>query len=306
MLTGQAEQGLRDTTGEQAAIARIKNNLPASEKVEWPGSSVETSNEWVARELDRFTASSDAAERATILTGLKERLAAISKEVDALQKSAASGTSKDKEKQKLGEILQRPEYQKASPPEESLFQKWMREFREWMESVFPDTPKVPSTVAGLGSLKLWLQVLVYALVVGLIVFILYKFLPFFRIRRGKRSIADHGDRVILGERIAGDESAFDIFAEAERLAREGDLRGAIRKGYIALLCELSDRKVIGLARHKTNRDYLRDLRKRRDLLPNVSGLTTSYERSWYGLRSSDESEWEDFRLKYRETVAQVK
>jgi hypothetical protein len=112
--------------------------------------------------------------------------------------------------------------------------------------------------------------------------------------------------VILGERIEADEDASGLFSEAERLARQGDLRAAIRKGYVALLCELSDQKVIRLAHHKTNRDYLRDLRKNETLFENVNGLTHNFERNWYGLRTADESDWEDFRSHYLQTIANVK
>ena len=72
-----------------------------------------------------------------------------------------------------------------------------------------------------------------------------------------------------------------------------------------MLCELSDRKVIGLARHKTNRDYLRDLRTRRDLQTNMSGITNSFERHWYGYQASDPNDWEEFRREYKETVAKI-
>ena len=48
--------------------------------------------------------------------------------------------------------------------------------------------------------------------------------------------------MILGEHVSADESAHDLLAEAERLAGEGRLREAIRKGYIAVLCDLADRK----------------------------------------------------------------
>jgi hypothetical protein len=159
--------------------------------------------------------------------------------------------------------------------------------------------------AGIGSLKLWLQVLVFVAVLGLIGFLLYKFVPSISTRFGPKKKSG-GDRVILGERISADESAHDLFDEAERLAREGNLRGAIRKGYIALLCELSDRKVIGLARHKTNRDYLRDVRKRSDLFENMSGMTVNFERNWYGLHAAETADWEDFRDRYRRTIADVK
>jgi hypothetical protein len=97
-----------------------------------------------------------------------------------------------------------------------------------------------------------------------------------------------------------------LFGEAERLAREGRLRDAIRKGYIAALCELSDRNIVRLARHKTNRDYLLDVRKTREgLFENMTGLTGSYERNWYGLRTSELTDWEDFRDRYRQTIANV-
>jgi len=136
--------------------------------------------------------------------------------------------------------------------------------------------------------------------------LIYKFAPFFARRFGSKDKKEKKDRIILGERIAADESAEDLFSEAEALARSGDLRGAIRKGYIALLCELSDRKMIGLARHKTNRDYLRDVRKDQRLFVNMTGLTGSFERNWYGIRPSETQDWEDFRTRYRQTIGEVR
>ena len=64
--------------------------------------------------------------------------------------------------------------------------------------------------------------------------------------------------------------------------------------------------MIGLARHKTNRDYLRDVRKDRSLFVNMTGLTGSFERNWYGLRPSETQDWEDFRDRYRQTVREVR
>ena len=102
--------------------------------------------------------------------------------------------------------------------------------------------------------------------------------------------------------MAADETSKNLFAEAEKLAGEGDLKAAIRKGYISLLFELSERKLIGLAKHKTNRDYLRDVRKRRELFREMNGLTLNYERHWYGFESADEKDWEEFKNGYRNTI----
>ena len=144
--------------------------------------------------------------------------------------------------------------------------------------------------------------LLYALILGAIGFLLYRFAPFLLERFRSRKMGDKKERVILGERIAADETAHELFAEADRLARGGDLRGAIRKGYVALLCELSDRKVIGLSQHKTNRDYLRDVRKQTELHKNMSGLTNNYERHWYGFEDAREQDWEEFRNGYRKAI----
>jgi hypothetical protein len=298
--------GPRDLVRERHAVDTIRHELPNSESVEWSGGSIETSNKWLHEGLDQFLAEPDAAKRAAVLTALTERLKAVAHGIDDLQKAVAGEVTKDQEKRKLSEILDRPEYQRAAPPQESLAQRWLREFQEWLDRVFPSTPNMPAAASGMGSLKIWLQVLVYALVAGLLGFLLYRFIPFFSRRLGGRDRMPKGDRVILGERVASGTSASDLFADAEALAREGDLRGAIRKGYVALLCELSDRKVIGLARHKTNRDYLRDLRKRGDILPNVQHLTSNFERSWYGLREAEAGDWEDFRARYRETIGAVR
>ena len=168
--------------------------------------------------------------------------------------------------------------------------------------IFPNPEITPGVESGAGSIRFGLQIFIYALFIGLAGFLIYRFAPFFKRRFGRKSKKAKHDRVILGERIGRDESAADLFSEAERMARDGNLRGAIRKGYIALLCDLSDRKIVRLARHKTNRDYLRDVRKDNDLFENMSGLTRNFESNWYGLRAAEQADWEDFRSLYKQTL----
>ena len=293
--------------GQQSPLNSIRELLPAEESVELDRGPVAVSNVWLHAELDSFSAESDLEKRINILSGISERLAAIIESVDEIDRASAAGPTKDADKRKIAEILQRQEYQKAPPPEESLFQRWSRSIQEWLDRAFPKGPEIPAAASGgAGGLKLWLQILIYTAALGLIVFLLYRFIPFFSARFAGREKSSRRDRVVLGERVAANESAVDLFAEAEQLARAGDLRSAIRKAYIALLCELDDRRVIGLARNKTNRDYLRDLRKRVDLLPDVQVLTNEYERSWYGFQPSLPEDWDAFKSRYRSTVANVK
>ena len=295
------ETGYRTIDHQKAA--EIRKLIPRTENIDWPGGSVATDNAWLHDDLDKYDADFDSLRRAAIRTRISERLDAISDAVAETKAATAGEHSKDEDKQKLAEILKRAEYQKPEEADESLFQRLRRKLLEWLASMFPKLkiqPHEPS--AGMGSLAVVLQVLLYAALAAGILFLIYKFLPRISGRFKTRSGGNKNDRVILGERIADDQSSSDLFAEAERLARDGELRLAIRKGYIALLCELSDRKVIGLARHKTNRDYLRDLHSKRDLFENVVGLTGSFERHWYGSQASETQDWEEFKTLYRRTL----
>jgi hypothetical protein len=295
-----------DTSYEQETIAEILKAVPQTEKIEWQGRSIETENQWLKTGLDEFAAETDIEKREAILVSIDARIAAISESVGELDKAITAESTKDSDKQKLAEILSRQEYQKPEAKDESLFQKWWREFWDWVKKQFPEPNITPTTGPNLALLKLVLQVVVFAAVIGLVGFLLWRFVPYFSNRFGGKTKKEKGDRVILGETIGEDESGSDLFDEAERLARQGDLRSAIRKGYIAVLCELGDRKIVRLARHKTNRDYLRDVRKRERIYDGMTGLTSNFERNWYGLREAEPSDWEDFRSRYHATVAEAK
>lgn len=303
LLAAVSETKLGNDGADQTAIvARLRGRLPAGQTVDISGGSVEADTGWLNAELDEFEALTNLSEKTGRLAGIKERLVSIDYRIEQLEKAAAAQRSKDEDKQKLAEILKRQEYQKPEPPKESLLERWYREFMEWLNKSFPRPDIAPVEGSGLSSLSFWLQVLLYGLLAAAILFALFRFVPFLSTRFGKGTRKKKRDRVILGEHIAADASAFDLFSEADDLARSGDLRLAIRKGYIALLCELSDRKLIGLARHKTNRDYLRDVRKRPQLFENMSGMTTTFERHWYGFKDIETGEWEDFRATYERAV----
>jgi len=278
--------------------------LPARETIEWGNSNLETNNQWLADKLDKFERESpDAAPRWELLTEIGERLDALERKINELENLSAATRAKDEDKRKLAEILRREEYQKPEEKQPSFFEKMYLRLMDWLFEKFPRPNIAPSEASGFQSLSFILQMLLYALILGVIGFLIYRFAPFFANRFQRREKRRKTERVILGEHLAADETAGNLFSEAERLAREGNLRGAIRKGYIALLCELSDKKIIGLSQHKTNRDYLKDVRKRGELYQDMSGLTNNYERHWYGADDAEESDWEEFRNGYRKVVS---
>ena len=290
---------------EREFLAEAAQFASAERKIEWQGTTVETDNRWLAGKINEYKKESKNTQRRIAhLTEIYERLDAIERKITELENLAASNRTKDEDKQKLAEILRREEYQKPEAKQESLFQKIYRKVLEWLAGALPH-PNLPESPAnGFQSFPFVLQLLLYVLVLSLIGFLIYRFAPFLADSfRRRKSREKSGERVILGRKLAAGETAQTLFDEAEKLAREGDLRGAIRQGYIALLCELSDRKIIGLARHKTNRDYLRDVRQRREVYENMNGLTSDFERHWYGFEAADETDWETFRKGYKKIVS---
>ena len=290
---------------EPRLVREVRDRLPVSQRVEWPGSSVESANQWLNARLDAFTSEPDFDKRRQILIEIGERLTAISAAVRSVETQPADPRSKDEDKTKLAEILGREEYQKTEVAEEGFAARLLRQFLEWLSSVFPSFNPPNLEPGRMQSATVVLQVLLYILIAGLLVFGVYRFAPsiFPSLKRSRKK--EDGSRTILGEIIAPNESGEDIFSVAEQLAREGNVRGAIRKGYIALLCELSDRRQIKLVRHKTNRDYIRDLRGKRDLQSGMSGLTGVFERFWYGIESPVANDWDEFRAEYNATIRRI-
>ena len=160
-------------------------------------------------------------------------------------------------------------------------------------------PITPNSSPFLGRLA---QIIVVVGCLGAIAFLIWKLGPRYLSNRRSRKKPKREARIVLGERLEPDQTSADLLAQAESLARNGDLRGAIRKAYIALLCELGDRKIVSLAQHKTNRDYLNSVRERVHLYSSMRQLTNSFELHWYGIQPPAENDWKEFRSGYQKAL----
>ena len=289
---------------EKSFYRDISTRLPARENIAWPGGEIEVDNRWLHTRLeDLKKLPIESQDRDPIVTELSERLSAIEAKLEEVEASTAATRNKDEEKQKLAQILERPEYQAPEKKEKGALERWWESFSNWLRGLFPKPEPmqpVESGPAGGGIPPLLVQILIVGAALAIIVFVIWRFGPTFSgRRRSKKTGKDSGERIILGERLAANESSASLFGQAESMAQEGNFRGAIRKGYIALLCELGDRKIIRLAQHKTNRDYLRDVSRDKELHRGVGELTSIFEDHWYGLSSASEEDWGAFRENYR-------
>ena len=285
----------------ESTIARVRADLPAKETVPMGGAGVAVDNTWLHDALDDYVKmKGDDARRAELLAHIDERLRALGERLK--EKEIGTAANKDETKARLAEILRRPEYNKGAAEGSALERLWQK-FVNWLakliRSLFPKTKALqPGSERALSRVAL---IIVVAVSLAIIAFVIWKFAPRFLSSRGKKKQKREA-RIVLGERLEPDQTSADLLAQAEALARSGDLRAAIRKAYIALLCELGDRKIISLAQHKTNRDYLNSVRGRASLYSSMRGLTNIFELHWYGFVPAGENDWQQFRNGYQQAL----
>ncbi len=276
----------------KVALNKVRELVPSDETIEWEGGRVRVNNSWLIEELKKYeqTPAGDSLER------INQRLLALEDRLDELDgQNKVVAASKDEEKARLEAILRRAEYG-DKPPEKSLWER----FKEWLNSLFPNSnPLQPGQSSWLSFIAM---IVIFGLAAGVLAYVIWKFVPFFARKNTGLKLGKRQARVVLGEQLAPDQTPADLLNEAEALARKGELRAAIRKGYIALLCELGERKVLTLAQHKTNHDYLRAVREKRPLLNEMQKLTASFENHWYGFVPAIPNDWTTFRSGYQQTL----
>jgi len=94
---------------------------------------------------------------------------------------------------------------------------------------------------------------------------------------------DLADEAVTADQLPEDE----WLALGRRLVAEKEFRLAMRAFFLAGLAHLAQRQIISLAKHKSNRDYAAEVRRRAQETPVVEQAFTQnvaqVERAWYGL-----------------------
>ena len=272
-------------------IEFVRVTLPEHQTVEVDGEVCNINNAWLHESLNELKKlpGSEQFEKVELLT---ESLKALEMRITERQAAVARAESKEQAKSKLESILARPEYANEQRGANALT-RLLRDFFRWLEGLFPKrSPVAPGRV---DVISLIAQILVIGLALAVLLYVLKILLGRFgRTRRAKKPKKKEA-RIVLGERLEPEATSTDLLSQAEALARNGDLRAAIRKAYIAFLVELGDRKMISLAQHKTNRDYLNSVKSMPPLHATMRGLTDSFERHWYGFEQATPDDWQNFR-----------
>lgn len=283
------------------SVARVREDLPASETITLNSQSIVVDNSWLEEALRNYEKSGNTeTQRAEVLARIEERLRALDEGLAEVLGAKPATSDKDSDKGKLTEILRRAEFNKPAEPEGSALGRLWDRFMRWLSRLFRGSKRpAPGSSPLIGTLA---QILVVGVCLAGIIFLIWKLGPRYLNNRRGRKKQKREARIVLGERLEPDQTSADLLAQAEALARTGDLRAAIRKAYIALLCELGDRKIVSLAQHKTNRDYLNSMRERTLLYKFMGQLTSKFELHWYGFQPAVENDWKEFRVVYQQVL----
>ncbi len=282
-----------------AAMNSVKQLVPAQEDIQFDEQVIRTNNAWLhdAAGLVIKNANGDEEQIRSMLIEIADRLFIL---LESVNTSLTSATTTAQDQQALlAKILSRHEYL-PEEQKETVLKKWAKRVWKKIEDLLLKlfsgrSGQVGSTgtsTANFVRIAVML-VLLAAASIGLV-----KLMRRFQRRKKK----DGETREVLGEELPDDATAADLLNNANQLARAGDFRSAIRRAYIALLCDLEQRGTVRLHRSKTNRDYLDEVRPQQSLYPTFSVMTSAFEHVWYGQEPATESEFNDFLTLYQDTV----
>ncbi len=281
-----------------AAMNSVKQLVPAQEDIQLDDQIIRTNNSWLhdAVGLVIKNATGDEEQIRSMLIEIADRLFILQESVNT---SLNSTTTAQDQRALLEKILSRHEYL-PEEQKETVLKKWAKRIWKKIEDLLLKllsgrSGQVGSTGTSAANFVriAVILVLLAAASIGLV-----KLMR--RIQRRKKKDGD--TREVLGEELPDDATAADLLDNANQLARAGDFRSAIRRAYIALLCDLEQRGNVRLHRSKTNRDYLDEVRPQQLLYPTFSVMTSAFEHVWYGQEPATESEFNDFLTLYQDTV----
>ncbi len=216
----------------------------------------------------------------------------------------------------IDDVLERPEFtwraahgkpEKLDESKLSGFEKWRRDVVKWkermmwkmsravqrawdrfMDWLFPkrgDRSESGGSKHWWSSVRtlFWISLVVAAVLLAVIISRRWR-RPVFTASAAEPAapVPDLRDETTGAEQLPED----GWLAMARDLFERGELRLALRALYLAGLAHLGSRDLIHLARHKSNRDYERELRRRAraqdELLAAFERNLEAFERSWYG------------------------
>jgi hypothetical protein len=184
----------------------------------------------------------------------------------------------------VDEILRRPEYDGLRRDVTNYIDK----FKEWLQELLTDLLEGLFSKVSIGSgFSTVLVIIALLIFTVLIIFIIVKIGKSFERRKRVKEI--------LGEKIDDNTTPSTLKTKAAAFAEVGDIRQAIRFGFIALLLLMHERNVVYLDETRTNEEIYRYLaRKKFDSLLQLRGCINIFNLVWYGHKIGTKDMYEEW------------
>lgn len=297
----QIERIKADKDYDEEGVSYIKRLLPRSEQIEFEGRETAVDNTWLYVLLDSYASEKDPQQRIARLKEAVGRLRALDdhlRRADAAE-SSEGGDSRDR----IREILSRPAYQPEQETQVGAFvKKIWRKVREVRDEIYSALTRLLERLFGAGASSGWLSRVLLLLVLGAALIVAALLARRFRRPRTKRKKT----RLVLGEEIAADGTSRELAEAGLAAARAGDFRTAVRKLYVSLLYELSERNLIELEDNATNHEYLSKASRLTGLAGPMRYLTDRFDYVWYGMFPSSEDDFAAYLARYEEAMERAR
>jgi len=305
----EVERIRRDSDYDEEGLDAIKRLVSRYEQVDAGGQTITTDNTWLYVLLDSYASDQHAKERPAILSEAGGRLTALDKQLVAYEESlnpAADQSGSNGElgarREQLRRILDRPEYrEKPEDPITKFVRDLLKRVYEFFGNLLQRLFRIAFGAAGESS---WLfRGLIIAALAGVLVlaFVLLAQI----IAKRKKEIGKKDKRLVLGEALDAQLTSRDLAEAAFAAARLGEFRSAVRKLYVALLYQFSEKGLIELRANATNRDYLAMLSNSSLLASPMRYLTDRFDYYWYGMRPISEQDYASYLARYEEASGQA-
>ena len=177
----------------------------------------------------------------------------------------------------------------------------LEKLADWLDGRITPQANRPTTASNVswGALletMAWLALAI--LVASLIVLVIKHFRPP-EIERVEDNKPVYAAPNLEDENLSADELPEDEWVTlAMEMMRKGDYRLAVRALFLSGLAFLGDQRLLQIRRFKSNREYLRELRRRSHVHANLSSSfewsVTEFEGIWYGAHEANQALFDSF------------
>jgi Domain of unknown function (DUF4129) len=267
----KALESLKTNPGEAQTL---RQELPQHWPVAAGAQRIEVSTSWLRAGLNEVKKDpKSAAERARLLLA---HVAGMRSEAQDL--AVAAHPFDGSARQKLNEILSRPEFNEVHGP--TWVDRLAERIADWLSRLMErfDT--------GMAGHQWFVKLLFWALFVGaagaLLVWMARRLLQ--RSKTQKLSLSAPGPAVVRSSR--------QLAGEARENAERGDFREAIRFAYWAAIHRLEELGLWSVDHTRTHREYLRLVGSLQPQREPLAALTRQFELAWYAVRPASQSEYQ--------------